>query len=194
MTASDGAGDSRESAAQQQSLLDSLEEMIDSGESAREVVAAAADGLREVTGLNHVIVTVQERGSLKVLHASFDAGEREQIREYAGIELDGMALSRSAAMMLRHLAPAGPVLQICGTEDVAALMRALPTRRRVANLAADAVRTQGISSACAVPLSRNGEVFGAILASAYSQEALSEDDVSLIEEIATLVASVLASD
>jgi len=176
-------------------LLQSLQEMAESDAGSDAVIEAAADGLRDVTGLDHVLVIVRDdESALVVRHASVAAWELQQLRDHAGLELQGMHLSADVAAMLSQLEHLGSMMEIDGMADVIEVVRALAPDERIANMAEDAVRSQSIGYGCVAPLIPGGEPLGAIVGSSYGRQKPREEELELIRAVADLLASALGAE
>ncbi|MGM0491304.1 MAG: GAF domain-containing protein [Armatimonadota bacterium] len=176
-----------------QSLLDSIETMVHDGADAGDIIEAAADGLRRETHLDQVFVMVRENGdaSLRIRYASLGTYEREQIRESMSMDLHSVVIPLDDEPMLADFFLYGKLAELKGISQVAELARAIAPHERIGNLAADAVRSQGIGYACVAPIATDGTLLGVVIASSYGRKPLTEDDTLLVAAVGTLLAATL---
>lgn len=196
MISADQAGEAGEDAGRRHAFLQSIREMVEAGDSGESVIGVAADGLRDLTELDHVLVIVRDHGgdTLAIRHASLGTWEREQIYDYAGANLEEMRISGDALPLLQQIKELGPVIIIERSSRIAALASALPARDDLASLAASAVRSHNVGCACVVPLYPDGELGGAIIATRYGPQVPPLEDLELLRMVAELTSSAVASN
>ncbi len=176
-----------------QSLLDSIERMVHSGEDTEAIIEAAADGLRGATHLAQVFVMVREdnESALRIRYASLGTYEREQIRESMNMDLHSVVVPIDDEPMLADFFQYGKLAELTGIDQVAVLARAIAPHERIGTMAADAVRSQGIGYACVAPIAADGALLGVVIASSYGRKHLDEEDTLLVAAVATLLAAAL---
>lgn len=187
----------RSESAARRCLLDAIDRTADSGEHQDAVIRAAADGLREVTALDQVFIILREEGeanraTLRLRYAGLGAWERAQIRDAMNVELVGMRVGPGDAGLLDSLVRRGQCIELKSVAAVAGLARAIAPRDRIGNLAADAIQSQGIGYACAVPIASDGGALGVLIASSYGASGLSDEDLALVEAVAARLAAALS--
>lgn len=176
-----------------QALLDSIDQMAGNGEAPDAVIQAAADGLRAVTDLDQIFIMVRDgaQSLLRMRCAALGAYERAQIRDSANLDLCTVTVPLDDEPMLADFFAQGQLAELEGISQVAELARAIAPHERIAAMAADAVRNQGIGYACVVPIATNHELLGVVIASRYGRNSLSEEDSALVRAVAGLLGTAL---
>ncbi len=172
-----------------QRWLESIRQLVEAGEPLDDLLSDVADGLRQLTQLDHVLVILGkgDDDAPSVQYASLSSSERRQISDYLGAGLTGMRLSKNTLSVLGNADESKPVVCVESVPAIAELLQKLADQERIGNLAANTVRNQSIEHACLGLLRPNGTVVGAIIAFCRARRTPTEDDVGLMRVVTELI-------
>jgi len=180
--------------ADHRSLLDEIERMGGDGADVDAITRTGADGLRAQTALDQVFVMLRddEADVLRMRCAALGDYERGQVHDALGGNLQSVAVPLNDGQMLDELFRCGALAEMDSIAEVAELARAISPNARVAGIAADAVRNQGIGYACVLPIATMDDVLGVLITARYGRQALAEEDSALLEAVAATLGAALA--
>lgn len=178
-----------------QSLLDTIDGMAQQGGDPEEIIQAAADGLRGATDLDQIFVMIcdSEEPLLRMRYASLGRYEQQQIRNSMNLDLRTVTVELGDEPMLTNFLRCGQLAELESISEVAELARAIAPKERIAAMAADAVRNQGIGYACVMPILAGEDLQGVLIASRYGRKPLPNEDSALVHAIAALMGPALAN-